>query len=86
MPVLSLKQLEDLAFAYAWLQVAGKSHSAIDLYYAMLRHKPKSKFPGGRYPDILTALGAPNNVMQIPQVRNLAISIRNEAYALHYGS
>ncbi|MFM1814562.1 MAG: hypothetical protein RLZ98_1257 [Pseudomonadota bacterium] len=81
MPLLSLKQLEDLATAYAWLQVNGKSLSTIDLYCAMLRHKPLAGFAGGRYPPILPALGVPANANDDPNVDRLSLPLRNEAYA-----
>src|SRR4029453_7373226 len=38
MPILSLKVVEDMATAYAWLYQNGMSLGTIDLYFAMLRH------------------------------------------------
>jgi hypothetical protein len=81
MPVLSLKALEDMTTAYAWVQVKGFRHSTIDLYYAMLRHRPPAKFPDGRYIDVLTALGIPETAYQEPGVDKLSLSLRNEAFA-----
>ncbi|MEO1265059.1 MAG: ImmA/IrrE family metallo-endopeptidase [Pseudomonadota bacterium] len=81
MPILSLKQLEDLATAYAWLQVNRKSLSSIDLYFAMLRHKLVIDFPGGRFPDILSALGLPKDAHTQRGVDTLSLSLRNEAFA-----
>ncbi len=81
MPILSLKALEDMTTAYAWVQVNGFRHSTIDLYYAMLRHRPAAKFPGGRYPDVLTALGIPPKAYEQPGVDTLSLSLRNEAFA-----
>lgn len=81
MPILSLKALEDMTTAYAWVQVKGFRHSTIDLYYAMLRHRPAAKFPGGRYPDVLTALGIPPKAYEQPGVDTLSLSLRNEAFA-----
>jgi len=81
MPVLSLKALEDMATAYAWVQVRGLRLSTIDLYYAMLRHRPADRFPGGRYLDVLTALEIPKTATEDPRVDRLSLSLRNEAYA-----
>lgn len=81
MPVLSLKALEDLTTAYAWAQVNGFRQSTIDLYYAALRHRPISKFPGQKYTDVLTALGIPQDAYKQPGVDSLSLSLRNEAYA-----
>jgi hypothetical protein len=81
MPVLSLKAVEDMTTAYAWVQVNGLRHSTIDLYYAMLRHRPAAKFPGGRYPDVLSALAIPPKAYEQAGVDTLSLSLRNEAIA-----
>ena len=80
MPVLSLKTLEDLTTAYAWVQVNDLLHSTIDLYYSALRHRPLSKFPENRYPDVLSALDIPQDAYEQPGVDSLSLSLRNEAY------
>lgn len=85
MPILSLKALEDMATAYAWVHKRGLRASTIDLYYAMLRHRPQDRFPGGRYPDILTALGIPKNANDDKDVDRLSLSLRNEAIAFILG-
>lgn len=81
MPILSLKALEDMATAYAWVQQRGLRASTIDLYYAMLRHRAPDRFPGGRYRDILTALAIPKNANDDKAVDRLSLSLRNEAFA-----
>jgi len=81
MPILSLKSLEDMATAYAWVHKRGLSASTIDLYFAMLRHRSPDRFPGGRYPDILTALAIPKNANDDKSVDRLSLSLRNEAFA-----
>ncbi|MEO0671149.1 MAG: hypothetical protein AAFZ05_03895 [Pseudomonadota bacterium] len=81
MPVLSLKQLEDLTTAYAWLQIKRYSHSTIDLYFAMLSHKLVIDFPGSRYPDILTGLGIPKDALKDKRIDRLSLSLRNEVIA-----
>jgi hypothetical protein len=81
MPILSLKVVEDMATAYAWLYQNGMSLGTIDLYFAMLRHKPKSALPGGKYPPLLAALGIPPNALQDAKIDQLSLSFRNQAFA-----
>jgi hypothetical protein len=82
MPLMSLKALEDLATAYAWLYHNGYSLSTIDLYFTMLRHRNPADFPGGRFPKILEALGVPPDAYKTDKrVDELSLSLRNEAYA-----
>jgi len=81
MPMLSLKVLEDLATAYAWLYANGYSLSTVDLYFAMLQHRERDGFPGGNYPALLDALGIPDNAWDDPRVDKLSLSFRNEALA-----
>src|SRR5262249_36592973 len=64
MPILSLKVVEDMATAYAWLYQNGMSLGTIDLYFSMLRHKPKVDLPGGKYPPLLATLGIPANALE----------------------
>lgn len=70
MPVLSLKFLDDLCTAYAWLQVNGYGLETISEYTAMLAYKES---PTGRYPQPLTALHIPANALQDHQVDELAL-------------
>ena len=81
MPMLSLKVLEDLATAYAWLYANGYSLSTVDLYFAMLQHRDKDDFPGGEYPPLLQALGIPDDAWNDPRVDKLSLAFRNEAFA-----
>ncbi|MBX2804986.1 MAG: ImmA/IrrE family metallo-endopeptidase [Hyphomicrobiales bacterium] len=82
MPVMSLKALEDLATAYAWLQVNNYNHSAIDLYFTMLRYRDRADFPDGRFPRLLEALGVPPDAYKTDKrVDELSLSLRNEAFA-----
>lgn len=81
LPVLSLKALEDLTTAYAWLHTKGHSLSTIDLYYAMLRHRLVIDWSNGRYPDILSALGVPKDAYKLPKVDTMSLALRNEAFA-----
>jgi predicted Zn-dependent protease len=70
-----------MATAYAWVQRRGLRASTIDLYYAMLRHRPLDRFPGGQYRDILTALAIPKNANDDKAVDRLSLSLRTEAFA-----
>lgn len=82
MPLESLKMLEDLTTAFAWLYHNGYSHSTIDLYFAMLRYRDKSGFPGGKPPAVLSALGVPKDAYKSSKkVDELSLSLRNEAFA-----
>lgn len=81
LPVLSLKMVEDTTTAFAWLYERKFSLGKIDLYYTMLRYRPKELFPGGRYLPILKALKAPENVLSDRGVDRLSLSLRNEAIA-----
>jgi len=70
LPVLSLKFLDDLCTAYAWLQINGYNVETISEYTAMLAYKD---FPPGRYPAPLSALGIPANALQDHRVDELAL-------------
>lgn len=71
MPMHSLRFLDDLCTAYAWLQVNGYGLETVSEYTAMLRHHD---FPGGRVPLPLTALQIPANALANQRVDELALS------------
>ncbi len=81
MPVLSLKVMEDVTTAFAWLYQNKFDVSKIEIYFTMTRYRPHKKFPGGRVPAILKALGIPKNALKDPAVDRLSLSLRNEAFA-----
>lgn len=81
LPVLSLKFLEDLATAYAWLHVSGHSLETIDEYVTMLRFQSPGDFPGNRYPPPLDALRVPAGALNDSRVDDLSLRFRNTAYA-----
>jgi hypothetical protein len=81
MPVLSLRLVEDMATAYAWLHRKGMSLGTIELYFSMLRHKPRADFPGGRYPPLLATLGIPANAFDDKLVDENSLAFRNQAFA-----
>lgn len=79
-PVLSLKALEDLTTAFAWLHTNKYSLDTIDLYFAMLRRRDPAGFPGGRYPKILPTLGVPEDAYKHSPVDQRSLWLRNEAF------
>ncbi len=81
MPVLSLKQLEDLTTAYAWLHAKDYSLSTIDTYYAMLRRKLVVDWRNERFPAILPALGVPKLAYKERGIDTTSLALRNEAFA-----
>jgi len=82
MPLMSLKAVEDLTTAYAWLYHNNYSLSTIDLYFTMLRYRDPADFPGGKFPRILDALGVPPDAYKTDKrVAELSLSLRNEVYA-----
>lgn len=81
-PLMSLKAVEDLTTAYAWLYYNNYSLSTIDLYFTMLRYHDPADFPGGVFPKILDALGVPPDAYKTDKrVDELSLSLRNEAFA-----
>jgi len=80
-PVLSLKFVEDLSIAYAWLWANHKSFSTIDEYITMLRYRQSHEFDGQVYPAPLMALGIPENVFDDKKVDDMSLRFRNTAYA-----
>lgn len=82
MPLMSLKLLEDMTTAYAWLYQNGMSLSTIDLYFAMLRYREPARFPGGRPAKLLDALGVPRDAYKTSKkVDEMSLALRNEAIA-----
>lgn len=81
-PLSSIKFIEDLSVAYAWRYQNGYSLEPIDEYLVMLKHRPAEKFPGGRPPDPITALGVPPRVWERdPKIDDLSLRFRNTAWA-----
>lgn len=81
MPVASLKLLEDLSTAFAWIWSNGYRFDTVDLYLAMLKHKSESAFPAGRYPDPLQALNVPQNALETRRVDEMSLRLRNSGLA-----
>lgn len=82
MPIMSLKALEDMATAFAWLHYNNYSLSTLDLYFTMLRYRKPADFPGGKFPTIFEALGVPPDAYKTDKrVDELSLRLRNETYA-----
>jgi hypothetical protein len=70
LPVSSLKFLDDLCTAYAWLQINGYVIDTVSEYAAMLKYK---NFRGAPYPRPLAALHIPANALDDKRVDELAL-------------
>ena len=79
MSAQSLKFLDDISTAYAWLHVNGYSVETATDYVAMLRYQGRDQFPGKRYPLPLDTLQIPDNALSDPEVDKLALRLFNGA-------
>ncbi len=80
-PALTLKFLEDLNLAHAWLYVHKCSLETPFEYVSMLKYHRIEEFPNGRYPLPLDALQIPKDALNDPKVDELKWSLSNEARA-----
>lgn len=71
MPESSLKFLDDLCTAYAWLQVHGYGVETVSEYTGLLRHKD---FAAGRFPQPLPSLQIPQHALRDQQVNDLSLA------------
>jgi hypothetical protein len=76
-PIFSIKFLDDLAIAGAWLAVRGFGFPSevIREYVAMLKYKKASEFPTGNYSPPLKALHIPETPLDDPTVDDIAQKI-----------
>lgn len=65
---LSIKFLDDIAIAAAWLAENKYSLETIAYYNAVLKYRQPDRFAGGRYPPPLTTLGIPDDALANPLV------------------
>ena len=80
-PILSVKFLDDLSVAYAWLiQNDYKINSIFD-YLAMLKYNDPNMFPSNHYPDPHSALKIPKNALKDPLVDDLSQKIFKSSLA-----
>jgi hypothetical protein len=73
LPLLSLKFLDDLCTAAAWLQVNGYTQETIADYAAMLRYGHAAT-----YPPPMPALGIPANALSDQTVNQLSLKLLND--------
>ena len=60
-PVFSVKFLDDICTAYAYMERHKCDNGAISDYVGMLRYQDSANLPNGRFPPPLSALGLPSN-------------------------
>ena len=57
LPILTLRFLDDLTIATAWLNAKGYSLETLASYVAYLKYAPEESFPESKFPQPLEALG-----------------------------
>jgi hypothetical protein len=72
LPIPSIRILDDLATASAYLDAHGYSQETIFDYIALLKYGSPLRCPGGVFPPPLTALQVPNNALDNHAVDNLS--------------
>lgn len=80
-PLQSLKLVEDLATAFAWLYISKRPFGPLDMYFAMLQRKPPQDIGSVGSRDIQSAIGVPKNVLKNKKIDKLSLALRNEAFA-----
>jgi len=59
LPVLSLKFFSDVCLAYVWLNAKGYEPASPTIYMKLVKYNRPARFPHGRYPPLLQAVGIP---------------------------
>lgn len=59
LPVLSLKFFADVCLAYVWLDRSGYEMASPTIYMKLVKYNRPARFPQGRYPPLLRAVGVP---------------------------
>jgi hypothetical protein len=77
--VSSIKFLDDLSIALAWLDRHRFSIEVIPWYASVLKYRDSSEFPGGRYPLPLDALAIPDDALADAAVDQLAQKLLKSA-------
>lgn len=94
MSILSIKFLDDLAVAHAWLESKGYSAETVPDYLGVLKYRREAAFDSGRYPLPLEALGIPKDATRDAMTDDVATKIVKSAVVftlahelghLHYG-
>lgn len=63
-PILSVRFLDDVAIAFAWLSRNGYSVAPLWDYISVLKYRDKKDFRGGRFPSPLDALSISRDVLR----------------------
>jgi hypothetical protein len=61
LPVLSLKFFSDVCLAYDWLNGNGYESASPTIYMKLVKYNPPTRFPQGKYPPLLRAVGIPDD-------------------------
>jgi len=61
LPVLSLKFFSDVCLAYEWLNRNGYESASPTIYMKLVKYNRPVRFPQGRYPPLLRAIGIPDD-------------------------
>jgi hypothetical protein len=64
LPILSIKFLDDVSIASAWLELHEYSQESLLDYVAMLKYRSPMRFPGGRFPPPMMALQVPDRIWE----------------------
>jgi hypothetical protein len=70
MPVLSLKFLSDVCLAYIWLNRNGYEPGSPTIYMKLVKYNRPTRFPNGRYPPLLEAVGIPDKARSDPAIED----------------
>jgi hypothetical protein len=79
MSILSIKFLDDLAVAHAWLESQGYSAETVPDYLGVLKYRREATFDAGRYPLPLEALGIPKDATRDTMTDGAAKKILSSA-------
>lgn len=71
-PIMSVKFFDEICIAMAWMERNGCNMMLVSDYVGMLRYKDNNSFPGGRYPDPLSALGIPGDALDDHYVNDVS--------------
>lgn len=71
-PIMSVKFFDDISIAMAWMERNSCNMMLVSDYVGMLGYQENSSFPGGRYPEPLSALGVPENALNDHYVNDVS--------------
>jgi len=75
LPIFSIKFLDDLCFATAYLEASGFSQESVYDYLSFLKYGSPSRCPDGKFPPPLEALQIPAEELKRKDVENLGHKI-----------